>query len=215
MGKIFDYLDSKFILRKPHKSFLEREVPPNVNYFYCFGGITFILFLLLLITGAMLSIYYVPSPGEAYQSIRFIDEGVYLGWLIRSIHKWSAHLMVLCIVIHMIRVFVTASYKKPRELNWVVGSLLFIVTLAFGFTGYLLPWDQRAYWATQVGTSMVESVPLIGGYLALLLRGGVDVNGLTLLRFYSLHVLWLPLISLILLWAHFHIIRQQGISRGL
>jgi len=154
MGKIFDYFDSRFVLKKPHKSFFERTLPPNVNYFYCFGGITFVLFLLLLFTGIMLSIYYVPSENDAYQSIRYIEEKAYLGGLIRSLHKWSANLMVICLIIHMIRVFVTGSYKKPRELNWVTGSLLFIITLGFGFTGYLLPWDQKAYWATVVGTSM-------------------------------------------------------------
>lgn len=212
MGKIFDYLDSRFVLKKPHKSFLERALPPNVNYFYCFGGITFVLFLLLLFTGIMLSIYYIPSESGAYQSIRYIDEKVYLGWVMRSLHKWSANLMVVCLVIHMIRVFVTGSYKKPRELNWVAGSLLLIITLGFGFTGYLLPWDQKAYWATVVGTSMAGTIPLFGHYLSILLRGGLDVNGSTLLRFYSLHVLWLPLVSFILLWAHFHMVRQQGIS---
>ncbi|MBI5050139.1 MAG: cytochrome b N-terminal domain-containing protein [Nitrospirae bacterium] len=215
MGKIFDYLDSRFVLKKPHKSFLERDLPANVNYFYCFGGITFILFLLLLSTGLMLSTYYVPSEKEAYQSIKFIDNKVYFGGVIRAVHKWSANLMVVCIVIHMLRVFVTGSYKKPRELNWVAGSVLLILTLGFGFTGYLLPWDQKAYWATVVGTSMAGTVPLIGKYLLILLRGGFDVNGITLLRFYSFHVLWLPLISLVFLWAHFHMIRQQGISGGL
>jgi quinol-cytochrome oxidoreductase complex cytochrome b subunit len=215
MGKILDYLDSRFVLKKPHKAFLERPLPPNVNYFYCFGGITFVLFLLLLFTGLLLSIYYVPSESGAYQSIKYIERKVYLGGLMRSLHKWSANLMVVCLVIHMIRVFVTGSYKKPRELNWVAGSLLFIVTLGFGFTGYLLPWDQKAYWATVVGTSMADTVPLIGRYLSLLLRGGTVVDGSTLLRFYSLHILWLPLASLILLWAHFHMVRQQGISGGL
>ena len=215
MGKFFDYFDSRFILKRPHKYFLERTLPQNLNYFYCFGGITFVLFLVLLFTGIMLSVYYIPSENHAYQSIRYIDGKVYLGWLIKSLHKWSANLMVICILIHMLRVFVTGSYKKPRELNWIAGSLLLIITLGFGFTGYLLPWDQKAYWATVVGASMAGTVPLIGPYLSALLRGGPDVNGLTLLRFYSFHVLWLPLISLVFLWAHFHMIRQQGISGGL
>jgi len=173
------------------------------------------LFMFLLFTGILLSIYYAPSESSAYQSIKYIERKVYLGGLMRSLHKWSANLMVVCLVIHAIRVFVTGSYKKPRELNWVAGSLLFIVTLGFGFTGYLLPWDQKAYWATVVGTSMAGTVPLIGHYLTILLRGGPDVNGFTLLRFYSLHVLWLPVASIILLWVHFHMVRQQGISGGL
>jgi quinol-cytochrome oxidoreductase complex cytochrome b subunit len=119
------------------------------------------------------------------------------------------------VLLHMLRVFVTGSYKNPRELNWVAGSLLLMMTLAFGFTGYLLPWDQKAYWATVVGTNMLGSVPLIGPGLASFMRGGAEVSGQTLLRFYSMHILWFPVITGLFLWVHFHILRRLGISGGM
>jgi len=123
--------------------------------------------------------------------------------------------MVVTIFLHMLRVFITGSFKNPRELNWVAGALLLLLTLAFGFTGYLLPWDQKSYWATVVGTNMVGSLPLLGPGLSALMRGGAEVTGQTLLRFYSLHVLWLPFLTIIFLWVHFHILRRVGISGGL
>ena len=123
--------------------------------------------------------------------------------------------MVIMVTLHMLRVFITGSYKNPRELNWVTGAMLFALTLAYGFTGYLLPWNQKAYWATVVGTNMLGSVPLVGQYCASLLRGGAEVGGQTLLRFFSIHVLWLPVITGVFLWLHFHMIRRQGISGGL
>ena len=215
MGKIFDQIDKLFHVKTPHKRFLQRKIPEGLNYTYCFGGITFVLFILLSITGFYLSVYYIPSEEQAYESIRYIQEHVYLGWLMRSIHKWATTLMVIFLVLHMLRVFITGSFKKPRELNWVVGTLLLIFTLAFGFTGYLLPWDQKAYWATVVGTAMAGSIPFIGEYLIHLLRGGIEVDGQSLIRFYSIHSIWLPGCSVLLLWAHFHMIKRQGISRGL
>jgi quinol-cytochrome oxidoreductase complex cytochrome b subunit len=123
--------------------------------------------------------------------------------------------MVVMVALHMARVFVTGSYRNPRELNWVAGAMLLLLTLGFGFTGYLLPWDQKAYWATVVGTNMLGSVPLIGPSLAAVLRGGAEVTGQTLLRFYSIHVLWLPIFTAFFLWIHFHILRRVGISGGM
>lgn len=215
MGKIFNTIDKLFNVKNPHKRFLQRSIPEGLNYTYCFGGITFVLFMLLSITGLYLSIYYIPSEKDAYESIRYIQEKVYLGWLVRSLHKWATSLMVITVVIHMLRVFVSGSYKKPRELNWIVGVFLFLFTLAFGFSGYLLPWDQKAYWATVVGTAMAGSVPFIGEYLLVLLRGGMEVNGQSLIRFYSIHSIWLPVFTALFLWAHFHMIKRQGISGGL
>jgi len=123
--------------------------------------------------------------------------------------------MVVMVALHMLRVFITGSYKNPRELNWIAGAALLLLTLAFGFTGYLLPWDQKAYWATVVGTNMLGSVPFAGPALSGIIRGGTDVSGQTLLRFYSIHVLWLPLLTGLFLWVHFHILRRVGISGGL
>ncbi len=191
---------------------LDRPVPGWINYFYCFGGITFTLFVVLLLTGLLLSAHYTPSEADAYKSIQRLHREVPLGLLLRAAHHWAGNLMVVTIALHMMRVFVTGSYKNPRELHWVAGSLLLLLTLGFGFTGYLLPWDQKAYWATVIGTNMLGSVPLVGTFCAALLRGGAEVTGRTLLRFYSMHVLWLPLFTALFLWLHFHMIRRTGIS---
>ncbi len=173
------------------------------------------LFLICSISGFFLSFYYIPSENEAYLSIQRIHEEVYLGKLMRGIHKWSANVLIITLIIHSIRVFVTKSYRPPRELNWIVGVILFIIVMVEGFTGYLLPWDQKAYWATVVGTNIVGSIPFIGETLLLIVRGGYEVTGVTLNRFYSLHILWFPLIIMLLLWAHFHMIKKLGISKPL
>ncbi len=190
-----------------------RIVPIHAtNYIYCFGGIAFILFLILLVTGVLLAIYYQPTPAGAYGSVLDISTTVRFGWWIRSIHKWAASGMVVLVFIHMLRVFFTGAYKRPREMNWLAGVALLLITLGFGFTGYLLPWDQRAYWATRVGTDIAGSTPLIGHFLLVTLRGGETISGATLGRFYDLHVLVLPVLIAIFLGAHFWMIRRHGIS---
>lgn len=215
MGKIFDWIDSRFGIREPHKRFLSRPLPENVNYSYCLGGMSFVFFLILVVTGILLSFYYVPSEKEAFKSVLFITNDVPLGWLIRSIHKWSANLFIIFIILHGIRVFVSKAYRPPRELNWMAGVLSFLFAMTSGFTGYLLPWDQKAYWATEVGTAMFSVIPLIGEELMIIVRGGTDITGATLIRFYSIHVLCLPVLMAIILWVHFHIVKRQGISGGL
>lgn len=190
-----------------------RIVPRHAsNYIYCFGGIALVLFIILAFTGIMLAVYYQPTPATAYQSVLDISTKVQFGWWIRSIHRWAAGGMVLLVFVHMLRVFFTGAYKAPRELNWVTGVVLFVVTLSFGFTGYLLPWDQKAYWATKVGTDIAGSVPVIGHFLLVSLRGGEQISAATLGRFYDLHVLVLPAIIILLLFGHFWMIRRQGIS---
>ena len=213
--RILDYLNERFGFTGRHRRILDKPVPGWINYFYCFGGITFALFLILLLTGLLLSAQYTPTESEAFRSIQRLHREVPLGGVIRAAHHWAGNLMVVTIVLHMLRVFVTGSYKNPRELHWVGGSFLLLLTLAFGFTGYLLPWDQKAYWATVIGTNMVGSTPLVGTFFAGLLRGGVEVTGATLLRLYSMHILWLPLLSGLFLWLHFHMIKRTGISGGL
>ena len=137
-----------------------RIVPRHAtNYIYCFGGIAFVLFVILAVTGILLAVYYQPTPDTAYQSVLDISTRVQFGWWIRSIHRWAAGGMVLLVFVHMLRVFFTGAYKAPRELNWLTGVVLLFITLGFGFTGYLLPWDQKAYWATKVGTDIAGSVP--------------------------------------------------------
>ncbi len=194
---------------------MDKPVPGWINYFYCFGGITFTLFIMQILTGLLLSVHYTPSEAEAYRSIQHLHLSVPFGHLLRSLHHWAANLMVVMVTLHMLRVFITGSYKNPRELNWVAGAVLFLMTLGFGFTGYLLPWDQKAYWATVVGTNMLGSIPLIGPALAAFVRGGAEVTGQTLLRFYSMHLLWFPIVTVLFLWVHFHILRRLGISGGM
>ncbi len=190
---------------------LHVPIPVGARTFYL-GGITMFLFGVQVVTGALLALYYKPTPDAAYDSVMFITSDVTFGWLIRSVHHWAANLMILCLILHVARIFFQAAYKYPRELTWLVGAGLLVVTIGFGFTGYLLPWDQRAFWATTVGTEIAGSVPAIGDELLRLLRGGVDVSDATLSRFFGLHVLVLPLILGALLAFHLTLVHQQGLA---
>ncbi len=211
--RVGDWFDERFDVRIPLEAFLRKPVPKHaIRWYFCLGGITFALFLIQGVTGILLSLYYRPTPGEAYESILFIMNNVRFGWLIRSIHSWSSTLMIAFCVAHMLRVFITGSYKNPRELNWVAGMVLLLLTLAFGFTGYLLPWDQKALWGSTVGSEIVGIIPGIGPWLLGLLRGGMEITGLTLTRFYGIHMLVLPVLVVVFLAIHFVIIRRQGIS---
>lgn len=182
----------------------------KISYTWGLGVITFFLFVVLVGTGAWLMFFYVPSVDTAYSDIQGLETGVNFGMLMRSIHRWSAHLMVLAVFLHMCRVFFTGGYKHPREFNWVIGVLLWVVTLLLSFTGYLLPWDQTAYWGSVVSTNIVGSVPIIGGWIRLLLLGGSDVGQEALTRFYALHIAILPLLMTILIGVHFWRIRKDG-----
>jgi quinol-cytochrome oxidoreductase complex cytochrome b subunit len=213
--KPLDFLDQRLGLTSRHRRVMDRPAPARLSYLFCLGGITFTLLVLQVLTGLLLSIHYIPSDKEAYVSIQRLHSAVPLGSLVRSIHHWAADLTVVMVILHMLRVFVTGAYKTPREMNWIAGVLLLLFTMGFGFTGYLLPWDQKAYWATVVGTNMLASVPFIGPWLAELVRGGAEVSGQTLLRFYSMHMLWLPLLTGLSLWVHFHVLRRTGISGGM
>jgi quinol-cytochrome oxidoreductase complex cytochrome b subunit len=211
--RVGDWLDERFDVRIPLEAFLRKPVPKHaIRWYFCLGGITFALFAIQGVTGILLSLYYRPTPEQAYESILFIMNNVRFGWLIRSIHSWSASLMIAFCIAHMLRVFITGAYKNPRELNWVAGMFLLLLTLAFGFTGYLLPWDQKALWGSTVGSEIVGAIPLVGDALLGLLRGGPDITGLTLTRFYGIHMLVLPVLVFTFLAAHFVIIRRQGIS---
>jgi quinol-cytochrome oxidoreductase complex cytochrome b subunit len=180
------------------------------TYTFCLGGISFFLFLALTVTGVYLMFFYVPSVTRAFQDIQTIENSVAFGSLIRNMHRWAAHLMVLTVFLHMIRVFYHGAYKPPREFNWAIGSLLLFMTLALSFTGYLLPWDQIAFWAITVGTQMATYAPLADTESAFVLLGGIEVGQGTLIRFYVLHVIALPLIAAILLVVHFWRIRKDG-----
>jgi quinol-cytochrome oxidoreductase complex cytochrome b subunit len=180
------------------------------TYTFCLGGISFFLFLALTVTGVYLMFFYVPSISRAYQDIQSIEASVAFGAFVRNMHRWAAHLMVLTVFLHMIRVFYHGAYKPPREFNWVVGVVLLLLTLLLSFTGYLLPWDQIAFWAITVGTQMAQYAPLLGPETGFFLLGGIQVGGDTLLRFYVMHVIAFPLITAIFLIVHFWRIRKDG-----
>jgi len=180
------------------------------TYTFCLGGVSFFLFLVLTVTGVYLMFFYVPSVTRAYQDILSIENSVAFGAFVRNMHRWGAHLMVLTVFLHMIRVFYHGAYKPPREFNWVIGVVLLFTTLWLSFTGYLLPWDQIAFWAVTVGSQMATYAPLISDESSFLLLGGVLVDQGTLIRFYVMHVIAFPLIAAILMVVHFWRIRKDG-----
>jgi ubiquinol-cytochrome c reductase cytochrome b subunit len=190
---------------------LHVRIPIEARTWYL-GGITLFLFGIQIATGTLLALYYKPTPDGAYDSVKFITSGVTFGWLIRSIHHWGANLMIIFMVLHVIRIFWQAAYKHRREVVWLLGAGLLVVTIGFGFTGYLLPWDQRAFWATTVGTEIAGSVPGVGDWLLTLLRGGADVTEATLSRFFGMHVLVLPLLLGALIAAHLTIVHHLGLA---
>ncbi len=211
MEKLYTWLDERLGLQTIYSTVLDRKVP-KVNWFYTLGSASLFLFVIQAVTGIFLTVYYVPSPDHAYASIQYIMNGVAFGWLIRGIHHWGATLMVVVVFLHMLRTFFFASYKYPRELTWLTGVLLFLFTLGMGFTGYLLPWNQRAYWATTVGTEIPGTAPLIGPWITNILRGGSDLSGVTLARFFSVHIWWLPAGIVLLIGIHMYLIIRLGIS---
>lgn len=216
LKSLFRWLDERLdIAEYVRRDILDKPIPKGLNLSYCFGGITFFLFVMLAITGYFMTFYYIPSPDHAYDSVDYMTFQVQLGYIIRGVHHWSSNLIMVTIFIHMVRVYVYGAYKKPREINWITGVFLIVLIMTFGFSGYLLPWDQKAYWATRVGTTMIDTVPFIGPYLMKLSRGGEEVGALTLARFYSIHVLFLPLFTTFFLAGHFLMIRRQGISKPL
>jgi ubiquinol-cytochrome c reductase cytochrome b subunit len=212
MASIFGWLDERLDLRRAKRDLLDREVPDRLTWWHTLGSATLTVFLVQIITGTTLATYYSASPDHAYDSIRFISTQVASGTLLRGIHHWGASAMVILIVAHIIRVFSVGAYKYPREINWVMGVGLFVVVMAFSFTGYLLPWDQKAYWATAVGTNIAGTTPGIGAALVALLRGGSELGAATLARFYAFHALWLPLGLTLLIAVHLSIVVRQGIA---
>lgn len=209
--KILNWLDERLGIKGIYDSVLDRKVP-KVNFWFTLGSLSLILFLIQGVTGIFLMLYYVPSPDKAYQTVEYIMNGVQFGWLIRGIHHWGATLMVLVVFIHMLRTFFTASYKFPREFTWMTGVILLIATLGMGFTGYLLPWNQRSYWATVVGTEIAGTVPLVGDFITRVLRGGSDLSGVTLARFFALHVWFLPAVIILVIGIHVYMIIRLGES---
>ncbi|MQA99407.1 MAG: DUF4405 domain-containing protein [Actinobacteria bacterium] len=182
----------------------------KLSYTLCLGGLSFFLFILLTITGIYLMFFYRPSVEAVYTDMQNLHTTISFGLLVRNLHRWGAHLMVISVMLHMARVFYTGSYKPPREFNWIVGVVLFLLTILLAFTGYLLPWDQLAVWAVTVGTEMGGSVPVVGNQVRFALLGGPVIGPETLLRWYTLHVLFLPFIIVIFISIHFWRVRKDG-----
>jgi len=210
--RIWDWVDERSGASGVWKVFFARQIPLGVGWLYTFGFGSLFLFTLQAITGIFLAMYYSPSPDHAYDSIQFIMYQVPFGPIVRGIHHWGASAMVVLVVVHMAAVFVMGAYKYPRELTWMVGVVLLLLTLGFGFTGYLLPWDEKAYWATVVGTNIPGTLPVVGEYLLRIARGGAQLGALTLARFYAVHTLLLPAGLATLVAVHLYLVVYHGVS---
>jgi cytochrome b6 len=212
-SQIIDWVDERLNLSDLRHFIAEKGVPVHTQkIWYYLGGLTLFLFAVQVASGILLLLYYRPSAAEAYESVQFIVTQVEFGWLIRNVHSWSANLLILAAFGHLFSVFFLKAYRKPRELTWVTGVLLLFLMMGFGFSGYLLPWNELAFFATKVGTGIAGAIPLIGGPLLRFLRGGDDVTGATLSRFYALHVAILPALTTVLLGVHLLFVQRQGMS---
>ena len=212
MSSLRSFLSDRFGWPEYLKPFMEKPLPADLNWTVTLGSVLALLFVIEAATGMFLAMYYNPSPDHAYQSIRFIMDEVLLGQILRGIHHWGAGAMVIIVFTHMSASFFYGAFKPPRELTWIIGVCLLLLTLGFGFTGYLLPWDQKAYWATVVGTNIPRDIPIIGNWIARVLLAGDTVSGLTLTRFYAIHTLLLPAFTALCIGAHIYMVRIHGIS---
>ncbi|MFC1791223.1 cytochrome bc complex cytochrome b subunit [Gemmatimonadota bacterium] len=211
-GLLYGPLDDRLSLGEAWRAAMRRKIPSFVGWKHAFGGATYFLCMILVATGVMLSFYYRPSSAEAYQSLQYLETEVTFGWLVRHAHFWAASLVVLTALVHLFRVLFTGTYRKPRETTWLMGILLLITLFLFMTSGYLLPWDQFAYWTTTAGLDHMEAIPVFGGLLASLLRADEFVSGATLSRFYATHVILLPWVLLLFLSLHFQLIRKHGVA---
>jgi ubiquinol-cytochrome c reductase cytochrome b subunit len=212
MSRIARWVDERIDLTGVKRVLLDRKMPADLTWWHTLGSATLTVFVVQAVTGIVLAMYYAPSPDHARDSIQFLEHSVASGSLLRGIHHWGASAMVLLAGAHMIRVFTMGSYKYPREINWLLGVVLLFLVLGFGFTGYLLPWDQKAYWATQVGTNIAGTTPIVGGPMVRLLRGGSQLGAATLSRFYALHVLLFPALLIGVVFLHLAMVIRQGIA---
>ena len=210
-AQVVGWLDERTGVSPLARTMLFRKVPKGTNWFYTLGSATMFAFLSQAVTGVFLAMYYRPdASGGAYESIRYVTNDVFLGQFVRGMHKWGSSVMVILVFLHMGRTFFFGAYKYPREINWVIGVVLLILTLAMGFTGYLLPFDQRSFWATVVGVNINASGPVMGPYLADFLRGGAEFGQATLSRFYAIHMLLIPGLIAALIGAHLYLVSKLG-----
>ncbi len=209
--RVGNWLDERVGWRQVWDAIFLRKIP-KVNWWFTLGSASLFVALNQMITGILLTIYYVPTPDHAYNSVQFISTQVPAGWLIRGLHHYGASAMVILVALHMLRVIFYGAYKYPREVTWFSGVVLLLVTIGFGFTGYLLPWDQKAYWATTVGTRIAGTPPFIGDFILRVVRGGDELSAVTLARFFGVHVWVLPTLLLLLTAFHMYLVIRIGIS---
>ena len=209
--RVGNWLDERVGWRKVWDAIFLRKIP-KVNWLFTLGSASLFIAFNQIFTGILLTIYYVPTPDHAYDSVQFITTQVPAGWLIRGLHHYGASAMVILVVLHTLRIIFYGAYKYPREVTWFSGVVLLLVTIGFGFTGYLLPWDQKAYWATTVGTRIAGTPPLIGDFILRIVRGGDELSAVTLARFFGVHVWVLPTILLLLTAFHMYLVIRIGIS---
>lgn len=210
-SRLANWLDERLAWRRVWETIFLRKIP-KTNWLFTLGSATLFVAVNQAITGILLTIYYVPTPDHAYNAVQYITTEVTAGWLIRGLHHWGASAMVVLTVLHMLRVIFYGAYKYPREITWWTGVGLLLIVIGFGFTGYLLPWDQKAYWATIVGTRIAEVTPVIGNWILRVMRGGEELSALTLARFFGVHVWVLPATLALLLLTHMYLVIRIGIS---
>jgi len=211
VSRLANWLDERLAWRQVWETIFLRKLP-KVNWLFTLGSATLFVAVNQAVTGILLTIYYVPTPDHAYDSVQYITNEVTAGWLIRGLHHWGASAMVVLAVLHMLRVILHGAYKFPREVTWWTGVGLGLIVIGFGFTGYLLPWDQKAFWATTVGTRIAEVTPVIGNWLLRVMRGGDELSAVTLARFFGVHVWVLPATLALVLLSHLYLVIRNGIS---
>jgi ubiquinol-cytochrome c reductase cytochrome b subunit len=212
VARVLDWLDSRTGYRTLVAHVLDEPLPPGTGWAFTTGSVISLLLGVQLASGVVLAMYYVPSPLLAYDSVLFVMRELPMGWMARGLHVWGASFLVVATVVHMVRVFLHAAYKAPREVTWLTGLVAFLVILAFSLSGYLLPWDQKAYWATTVTINVARSTPVVGEFLASVLRGGPELGALTLGRWYAVHVFVLPAVLIAFVVSHLVLMRRHGIS---
>jgi ubiquinol-cytochrome c reductase cytochrome b subunit len=210
--RVSRWIDERLDIAGLKRALLDRKMPGGLTWWHTLGSATLTVFIVQVVTGIVLAMYYSPSPDHAYDSIRYLERAVVSGATLRGVHHWGASAMVVLVLAHMIRVFSMGAYKYPREINWVLGVGLLVIVLGFSFTGYLLPWDQKAYWATQVGTNIAGTTPVVGPIMVKILRGGTQLGAATLARFFALHVLLLPMLLTMIVLLHVALVIRQGIA---
>lgn len=214
MGRIAQWFKERIPLRGEHLRELTNEPVPNhlKHWWFCLGGTPAYLFIVQIVTGILLALYYQPAPSTAYESVRYITEEVTYGWYFRSLHKWAATLMIAAVILHQMRVYFTGAYRKPREINWMIGMCLLVCTLMLGFTGYSLVYEQLSYWGATVGANIADNIPFVGGFLKRMMLGGDVYNEHTLPRFFIMHAAILPVTMVVLLFVHIMLVRLHGVS---